>query len=61
MFQGVLPDIPNNNGARYAAVVVSNETQFQHDGTLFQVVDVTVDGEEGICEVEETSNPNYIV
>jgi hypothetical protein len=50
-----------NNEDSNAVEVIPNETEFQHQGTLFVVVDVTADGQEGVCTVEETSDPNLVV
>jgi hypothetical protein len=44
-----------------AAEVVPNFTQFQYQGTLFLVVAISADGKEGVCQVEETTNNNFIV
>jgi hypothetical protein len=61
--QPPLPAMPNNeeDAANSAVEVVPNFTQFQHQGTLFLVIEISADGEEGVCQVEETTNNNFIV
>jgi hypothetical protein len=53
--------VVQHNNQHNAVEVVPNSTEFEHQGTLFLVVDVTADGDEGVCEVEESTNPNLVV
>jgi hypothetical protein len=58
-----IPAMPtiDEDGHSAAEEVVPNFTQFQYQGTLFLVVAISADGKEGVCQVEETTNNNFII
>jgi hypothetical protein len=52
----VPPPLNNNIVQEQEVLLIPDESQFMHDGTLFLVRDFTVDGIEVVCEVSESGN-----
>jgi hypothetical protein len=50
------PPVQNPTYPHHQTVLIAKSTEFEHDGTLYQVNAVTIDGAEVVCEVLETDD-----
>jgi hypothetical protein len=52
----VPPPLNNTIVQEQEVLLIPDQSQFMHDGTLFLVCDFSVDGSEVVCEVSESGN-----